>query len=249
VTVETNRARATRASRPDAAGDGLSEYEAARRHIARLIASLQPDSAEKRPNKRGQQTREKLIAAAAACFSDYGYTRTRVSDIASRAGTAQGNFYRHFAGLDDIFLAALQPALEELAAASAQSGHTDDELQNLVNHNVTYLQAYSRNRHLLRVMREAAAASENEGFGSLWLQLRGSFIQRTRRWLERLHEQGKIGRTNFGLLAEALGSVTEQMAYVHIGLLAVTPRQERIQELATVIGEVWYRSLPPKEKR
>lgn len=248
MTVETSKARVRRTrSAPGPGDDAINENEAAREHIRRLIASLLPDSAEKRPNKRGQQTREKLVASAAACFSDYGYTRTRVSDIASRAGTAQGNFYRHFSSLDEIFLAALQPALEELATTSAQSDHSEDQLQYLINQNVTYLQAYSRNRHLLRVMREAAAASENEGFGSLWLQLRGGFVQRTRRWLERLHEQGEIGRTNFTLLAEALGSLTEQMAYVHIGLLSVTPRPERIQELATIIGEVWYRSLPPKD--
>src|SRR5690606_41003755 len=89
--METGRQRrADGAPAPDAA----RENEAARRHIRQLIASLLPESAEKRPNKRGQETREKLIAAAADCFSDYGYNRTRISDIASRAGTAQGNFYR-----------------------------------------------------------------------------------------------------------------------------------------------------------
>lgn len=248
MTADTNQSDAVAPRKVRGrADDSFGESEAARQYIRRLIASLQPDNGEKRPNKRGQQTREKLIVAAAACFSDYGYTRTRVSDIASRAGTAQGNFYRHFSSLDEIFLAALQPALEELAAATAHSVHTDDQLRNLVNQNVTYLQAYTRDRHLLRVMREAAAASENEGFGTLWLQLRGAFVARTRRWLERLHEEGEIGKTDFGLLAEALGSLTEQMAYVHIGLLPVTPRPERVQELGTVIGEVWYRSLPPKE--
>ncbi|WP_286989899.1 TetR/AcrR family transcriptional regulator [Thermomonospora sp. CIF 1] len=229
--------------------DVVRENEAARQHIRQLIAGLMPENTEKRPNRRGQETREKLIAAAAACFSDYGYTRTRISDIVSRAGTAQGNFYRHFSSLDEIFLAALQPALEELASASAVPDPSGDELQNLINQNIIYLQTYSRHRHLLRVMREAAAASENEGFASLWLQLRAGFVKRTQRWLERLHEQGKIGSANFELLAEALDSLTEQMAYVHVGLLPVAPRPERIRELATVIGEVWYRALPPVEEK
>ncbi|HLV75377.1 TetR family transcriptional regulator [Actinomadura hallensis] len=243
--METGRQRrADGAPAPDAA----RENEAARRHIRQLIASLLPESAEKRPNKRGQETREKLIAAAADCFSDYGYNRTRISDIASRAGTAQGNFYRHFSSLDEIFLAALQPALEELASTSAPSHPNEGGLQHLINQNITYLQVYSRNRHLLRVMREAAA-SEHEGFASLWLQLRAGFVHRTRRWLERLHERGKIGSADFGLLAEALGSLTEQMAYVHVGLPPVAPRPERIKELATVIGEVWYRALPPVDEK
>lgn len=229
-----------RAVKTDAGQDG----DAAREHIRGLIADLLPDNGTKRPNRRGQETREKLVAAAAECFSDYGYTRTRVSDIASRAGTAQGNFYRHFSCLDEIFLAALQPALEELASASASAEHSENELQNLINHNITYLQVYSRNRHLLRVMREAAATSENEGFSALWLQLRAGFVGRTRRWLERQHEQAKIGKTDFELLAETLGSLTEQMAYIHVGLLPVAPRPERIKELAAMIGEVWYRALP-----
>ena len=49
----------------------------------------------------------------------------------------------------------------------------------------------------------------------------------------------------FPLLAEALGCMTEQMAYIHIGLPAATPRPERIRQLGEIVGEVWYRSLPP----
>jgi len=35
----------------------------------------------------------------------------------------------------------------------------------------------------------------------------------------------------FPLLAEALGCMTEQMAYIHIGLPAATPRPERVRQL------------------
>jgi tRNA G37 N-methylase Trm5 len=55
----------------------------------------------------------------------------------------------------------------------------------------------------------------------------------------------EIGPADFALLAEALGCMTEQMAYVHIGLPAATPRPERIRQLGEIVGEVWYRSLPP----
>jgi hypothetical protein len=54
-----------------------------------------------------------------------------------------------------------------------------------------------------------------------------------------------MGPADFPLLAEALGCMTEQMAYVHIGLPAATPRPERIRQLGEIVGEVWYRSLPP----
>lgn len=202
------------------------------------------ESNAKRPNKRGELTRERLVSAAAECFKEYGYTRTRISDIVHSAGVSQGNFYRHFTGLDEIFLEALRPGLQDLAAVSHRSRSTPD-LTDLVESNTAYLVAYSRHRSTLRLLREAAAASENDGFLQLWLQLRGDFIGRTRRWLQRLHDSGAIGETNLDLLAESLGCLTEQLAYVHVGLAATIPRRERLEELGQALGEMWFRSLPP----
>ena len=198
----------------------------------------------KRTNKRGEQTRDKLIAAAIDCFTEYGYTKTRISDITPRANTAQGNFYRHFVGLDDIFLAALRPSLEALAASRMRLDRTHGELATLIEVNTTYLQTYARNRHMLRLLREASAASENKGFATLWLNLRADFVKRTERWLVRLDESGQLEKTNLNLLAETLGCATEQMAYVHVGLASSTPRREEIAELGTALGELWFRAIP-----
>ena len=87
-------------------------------------------------------------------------------------------------------------------------------------------------------MREAAAVSGNDGFGRLWIRTRANFVDRTERWLRHLHDEGRIGPADFALLAEALGCMTEQMAYVHIGLPAATPRPERIRQLGGCVGEV-----------
>ncbi|MDQ1105866.1 AcrR family transcriptional regulator [Nocardioides zeae] len=203
----------------------------------------------KRPNKRGEQTRERIVTAAIECFTEYGYTRTRVSDIVHRAGTAQGNFYRHFTSLDDVFLAALRPGLEALAVVpTRRTGHSF-ELESLVESNTSYLHSYARYRHTLRLLREAAAASANDGFLQLWLRLRGDFVARTRRWLQRLTDNGHLrAGEDLDLLAEALGCLTEQLAYVHVGLPASTPRRERIDELGRSLGESWYRLLPRAEE-
>ncbi|GAA3950820.1 TetR/AcrR family transcriptional regulator [Gordonia caeni] len=207
-------------------------------------AGLAGDSSTKRSNKRGLLTRDKLIQAATECFSEYGYTRTRVSDIVHRAGTAQGNFYRHFTSLDDIFLAVLRPGLEELSGAPRNSSSGTGDLAGLVAANTAYLHVYARHRHILRLLREAAAASPNDGFQSLWLRLRGDYVARTQRWLERLAESGEVVPDGLDLLAESLGCLTEQLAYVHVGLPDQTPRRERIDELGRALGEAWYRMLP-----
>ena len=75
--------------------------------------------------------------------------------------------------------------------------------------------------------------------------MRSTAYDRTERWLRHLHDQGRIGPADFPLLADALGCMTEQVAYIHIGLPAATPRPERIRQLGEIVGEIWYRSLPP----
>lgn len=207
-------------------------------------SGLGGDSPTKRSNKRGQQTRERLIQGATECFTEYGYTRTRISDVVHRAGTAQGNFYRHFSSLDDAFLAVIRTGLEELANASTRRSGESTELSSLIDTNTTYLKTYARHRHILRLLREAAAASPNDGFQSLWLRLRGDFVGRTHRWLTRLRDAGTIEDVDLELLAETLGCLTEQLAYVHVGLPATTPRPERIDELGKALGEAWYRLIP-----
>ncbi|MFC4948268.1 TetR/AcrR family transcriptional regulator [Pseudonocardia sp. GCM10023141] len=199
-------------------------------------------------NVRGLRTRQELLDAALSCFSEYGYARTRISDIVFRAGVSQGNFYRHFQSKNEIFLEALRPSLDELAASTSRAVVGDGvDLATMTALTTSYFASYSRNRHILRVMREAAASSADDGFAELWLRQRASYVERTARWLRRLHVQGRIGETDFELLADVLGSAIEQTAYVHIGLPAEAPRPERIHELAAAVSGVWHRSLPRTE--
>jgi AcrR family transcriptional regulator len=55
-----------------------------------------------------EQTRERLIASAAALFNRFGYERTDSNRIARGAGYATGTFYKHFKDKREIFLAAYQ---------------------------------------------------------------------------------------------------------------------------------------------
>ncbi len=49
------------------------------------------------------RTREALIRAAVAIFHQKGFQKTRVSDIVSAAGVAQGTFYNYFRSKEEIF--------------------------------------------------------------------------------------------------------------------------------------------------
>jgi AcrR family transcriptional regulator len=54
------------------------------------------------------QTRERLLRAAADVFAERGYDGTRVADIAATAGVSNGALYAHFDSKAELLLAALR---------------------------------------------------------------------------------------------------------------------------------------------
>ena len=55
-----------------------------------------------------EQTRERVVAAAAKVFARRGYHRATVDEIASEAGFTIGALYSNFAGKEDLFLALFE---------------------------------------------------------------------------------------------------------------------------------------------
>jgi len=209
-------------------------------------ASLSPVPAAK--TRRGARTRQRLVEAAATVFSEYGYSAARIADMVRMAGISHGNFYRHFPGKDEILLAVLEEPLAELRRASGRPAHhTGLDRAELVEANTNYFAAYARQRHLFRVMREAAAV--NPDFARLWLSVRQGFVGRTAHWLAGLIEAGRLeAGLDVALLAETLGSMMEHLAYVQIALPAELPRPETIDALGRVTGESWYLILTGRSR-
>ncbi len=67
-----------------------------------------------------QESRERLLAAAAASFAEKGYDGCSVADIASRAGMAQGALYVHFRGKEALFIEMLRMEHSQGAAKAAE---------------------------------------------------------------------------------------------------------------------------------
>jgi AcrR family transcriptional regulator len=63
--------------------------------------------------ERGRRTLARLLDAAAAEFSAYGYHGTRVARIAKRAHTSHGSFYVYFEGKNDLVLAMQEEIVAE----------------------------------------------------------------------------------------------------------------------------------------
>jgi AcrR family transcriptional regulator len=64
--------------------------------------------------QRSEITRSRILASAAACFSERGYDATGVAEICQHAGVSKGAFYHHFASKQALFAALLDDWLEAL---------------------------------------------------------------------------------------------------------------------------------------
>jgi len=75
---------------------------------------------------KGEQTRERILAEASRLFQQRGFNATSLSDLLAATGLKKGALYFHFASKDEIALAVLERARQELAAflQSALSGPT-----------------------------------------------------------------------------------------------------------------------------
>jgi AcrR family transcriptional regulator len=60
------------------------------------------------PDRRRQQTREYLLAAAAQVFGQRGFHGATLDDVAAVAGFTKGAVYSNFKSKDDLFLALLE---------------------------------------------------------------------------------------------------------------------------------------------
>jgi AcrR family transcriptional regulator len=57
---------------------------------------------------RTEETQTKILDAAEAVFSEQGFEKTQLEEVAARAGFTRGAIYAHYASKEDLFLALVE---------------------------------------------------------------------------------------------------------------------------------------------
>lgn len=143
-------------------------------------------------------------------------------------------------------IAVLRPLLDEVYRASRRRGGQTPKPSEaeFVQITIDYLRVYAKHRKLLRVMREAAARGNEASFFSMWIAERSRFTKRSAAWLTRLKASGEIAEDlDPEMLAETLGAMTEQVAYVKIGLAREKPSDAEIRSIGSHCAKVWRRGV------
>lgn len=69
------------------------------------------------PERRRQQTRDALVAAATEVFARRGFEGAALEEIAETAGFTRGAIYKHFDDKEDLFLAVIDGLNEQVIEA------------------------------------------------------------------------------------------------------------------------------------
>jgi TetR/AcrR family transcriptional repressor of nem operon len=78
---------------------------------------------------KGQQTRKKIVEAAAPIFNQHGYEGTSLSDLMKATGLKKGGIYRHFSSKEDLAAEAFDYTWE--AAWSTRLLHVDEKANGI----------------------------------------------------------------------------------------------------------------------
>lgn len=89
--------------------------------------------------------RERILAAASACFSENGYAATTIDDVVAASQVARATVYANFAGKDELAAAAARRMLaglfEQAAASLSAEARIADALLEVASRTVTWLRA------------------------------------------------------------------------------------------------------------
>ncbi len=147
---------------------------------------------------------EAILGAAVRLFTQFGYRRTAMDDIAREAGVAKGTLYLYFDGKAAVFRTMQQRNFEDVERrcddAEAIDGPFGDRLARVLEANYGWMHArYGGSEHLseLGATRLSVGGDLAEAHGRV-------YVERLVRLFEAADAAGEIGLARSGLSARDL---------------------------------------------
>ncbi|ORB84902.1 TetR family transcriptional regulator [Mycobacterium kansasii] len=105
----------------------------------------------------GEQTRQRIIAAAMRCVAEVGYSQATIREIARAAGMTSGSLYHYFPNKSELLHATgeeiEQIVLPRLRAATARPGDVVDRLDAVLDESTRLIHDYPHLAAFLRAVR------------------------------------------------------------------------------------------------
>jgi len=178
--------------------------------------------------EKAEETRRRIVGAAAELFAEHGYTATSLSEVIAAAGSTKGGFYFHFASKADLGLAVVEDARQQFAAdvlaATGEYARGSDQLVAMVraiaDHSKAKPAASGIGRLCMELREESQIAIGDLDPYGVWVHL-------VRELLERAQREGDLDPTADTLEAAryAVG------AYVGVESLSTDARDDFLDRI------------------
>ena len=139
--------------------------------------------------EKAEETRRRIVRAAAELFASHGYTATSLSGVIAAAGSTKGGFYFHFASKADLGLAVVADAREQFTAdvlaATGEYLRASDQLVAMVRaiaeHSKAKPAASGIGRLCMELREEQQIAIGDIDPYGVWVHLVRELLQRAQR--------------------------------------------------------------------
>jgi AcrR family transcriptional regulator len=92
------------------------------------------------------EKQQKILAAAIDTFSEKGFAASSTSEIAKKAGVAEGTIFRHYKTKKELLLAIVTPTMAKFAAPFFIKTFAKEVFENEYEHYEDFLRMVARNR-------------------------------------------------------------------------------------------------------
>lgn len=188
---------------------------------------------------RGVRTRAALVAAARIVFERDGFLASRLTDITAEAQCSTGTFYTYFVSKEEIFLAVMDAAQDDmLHPGMPHVAVADDPVDVIRASNRAYFEAYQRNARLMMLQEQVATIDAN--FRQQRLERGEAFAGRNAKGIERLQGAGLVDAQLDPLMtARALSGMVGRLAYSSFALGMEWP----VDDLVETSTRLWANAL------
>ncbi len=129
----------------------LLEYSFNNKYIV-LVGGRFVDQRSQRKQREYEARREEILLAAERMFSQHGFFKTSMAEIAESAQFAMGTVYRFFKSKEEIYISLVEAKVEELLSllkeATQGDASTPEKLREVINVKLAFA---DQNRDFFRI--------------------------------------------------------------------------------------------------
>lgn len=202
-----------------------------------MAESQDGDCRESGSEPRPDETRERILEAAARVFAEKGYARATTREMASAASVNEVTLFRHFGNKRNLFNAVIQAFGGPAVTADLEARLTGAYAEDLQIMGTALLKLLLERGDALRLM--FCEAAHFPAVQEVMAQNPRQIFQMLARYFERQFEQGRIKRLPPQAMAQVFAGTLFSYSIAHWIFAGALQPQPSVEDLVATLVEIF----------